>query len=354
MATYSIEKYYSVLGLGCEATLEEVKRAYRQKAKELHPDKNKNPDAQEQFVLLTEAYACIRDLKSGKSRIQPSEILTAAWQKENLERARQTARKYAEMEFEEFQKTDHYKNSIAALTVLEHVYVISAIAVLLTPLWGFLFYDWFGFWIGLFFTILSAHFWAGIFTHKFRLNFRLFFQSLIMVVKTKTFRYLAVTIINIVLIFRVTLNTQLSFGSFAVILFTLYGITFILSRFRWSGMKEISKTGLYLCFVPGVFNLFFLTNFAFSSNPKREVYSFVHETRWYSRNYFNRRFSTGGYSGKREKIAAIILDKNRYDDFPWFRMFHDFEKMKNKTEITYTFEDGFFGFRVLKHHEFSK
>jgi len=35
-------------------------------------------------------------------------------------------------------------------------------------------------------------------------------------------------------------------------------------------------------------------------------------------------------------------------------MFFNYEKMKDKSVITYDIEDGFFGFRVVKDYEFSE
>ena len=53
--------YYSVLGVSREATGEEIKRAYRKLARELHPDVNPDPATQEKFKEVTAAYEVLSD-----------------------------------------------------------------------------------------------------------------------------------------------------------------------------------------------------------------------------------------------------------------------------------------------------
>jgi molecular chaperone DnaJ len=50
-----------MLGVGRDATQEEIKRAYRKLARELHPDVNPQPAAQERFKDVTTAYEVLSD-----------------------------------------------------------------------------------------------------------------------------------------------------------------------------------------------------------------------------------------------------------------------------------------------------
>ena len=53
--------FYKILNLPRSATLNQIKKAYRKLAKELHPDKNKDdPKAQERFQDLGAAYEVSR------------------------------------------------------------------------------------------------------------------------------------------------------------------------------------------------------------------------------------------------------------------------------------------------------
>ena len=57
----SQKDYYAILGIDRNASESDVQKAFRQKARTLHPDINKAPDAEEKFKEVNEAYAVLSD-----------------------------------------------------------------------------------------------------------------------------------------------------------------------------------------------------------------------------------------------------------------------------------------------------
>ena len=56
-----IQDHYEILGLSTSATKEEIKKAYRKLALEWHPDKNNTSNAHEIFIKINEAYLILYD-----------------------------------------------------------------------------------------------------------------------------------------------------------------------------------------------------------------------------------------------------------------------------------------------------
>ena len=55
--------YYDILGVSRNDSEEEIRKAFRKKAMEYHPDRNRNPDAEEKFKEINEAYQVLTDSK---------------------------------------------------------------------------------------------------------------------------------------------------------------------------------------------------------------------------------------------------------------------------------------------------
>jgi len=61
MLNADTQDHYAVLGVHKSATSEELKKAYRLRARAYHPDKNKSAEATEKFQAISQAYEILND-----------------------------------------------------------------------------------------------------------------------------------------------------------------------------------------------------------------------------------------------------------------------------------------------------
>lgn len=57
-----MKDHYAILGVAANATLAEIKTAYRKMASQLHPDKNSSSDAPAKFRKVQEAYETLSEV----------------------------------------------------------------------------------------------------------------------------------------------------------------------------------------------------------------------------------------------------------------------------------------------------
>jgi len=106
--------HYKTLGLTYKATPHEIKRAYRSLAKKYHPDVSTEPNAEDRFVEITEAYEILSDptkrrfydlTGSSPSPRRARPEATKRYERrvrKDQSRARAKAREYAKVKYTEF------------------------------------------------------------------------------------------------------------------------------------------------------------------------------------------------------------------------------------------------------------
>jgi len=132
--------YYKILGLPDDATLDEIKKAYRKKARLYHPDINPSPDAKDMFICITEAYEF---LITNYARIQSDEEAYRQamddWRKYRQDRSRKKATVYARTSYGNFKNTKFYKTTrIFDGTAIIFSFIVS-IMVLIYTVYGYFF-----------------------------------------------------------------------------------------------------------------------------------------------------------------------------------------------------------------------
>ncbi len=82
MAAMNEKDYYEILGVSKDATDEQIRKAFQRKARELHPDVNKAPDAEERFKEVSEAYAVLSDAdkKARYDAMRSGSFAGSGWQ----------------------------------------------------------------------------------------------------------------------------------------------------------------------------------------------------------------------------------------------------------------------------------
>ena len=104
--------YYNILGLSANASIEEIKIAYRKKARLYHPDINPAPEAKDLFICVTEAYDF---LISNYAKISlDDEAYQQAmedWRKYRQNRSHRRAKAYARTSYRTFKSSNFYKST---------------------------------------------------------------------------------------------------------------------------------------------------------------------------------------------------------------------------------------------------
>ena len=108
----TIKDYYEILGIPQNANIEEIKKAYRKKARLYHPDINPAPDAKDHFICVTEAYEfLIANHEKIKTEEQAYEQAMEDWRKYRQYRSRRRATVYAHTSYGKFKNTKFYKTT---------------------------------------------------------------------------------------------------------------------------------------------------------------------------------------------------------------------------------------------------
>jgi len=130
------DEYYKVLGLPFNSTMDEIKRAYRNKARLYHPDVNPSPEAEELFIKTTEAYEfLINNHDKLKSDEESFDEAMEEWRKYRQTRAQRRAAAYARTSYKKFRNTKLYKTTrIFDVTTIIFSLLISIFVLVYTVL----------------------------------------------------------------------------------------------------------------------------------------------------------------------------------------------------------------------------
>lgn len=108
----TVSEYYQVLDLPHDASLDEIRKAYRKKARMYHPDINHSPEAKDLFILATEAYEFL--ISNHHVPASDEDAFRQAmddWRKYRQDRSHMRANAFARASYVKFRKTKFYRTT---------------------------------------------------------------------------------------------------------------------------------------------------------------------------------------------------------------------------------------------------
>jgi hypothetical protein len=130
--------YYRILGIRQGASDDEIRRAYRKKALEYHPDRNHSPEAEGMFIRVTEAYEYLTSHPHGRN-ISEEEVRRnyQAWVNYRQAEARRRAEAYARASYTEFRRSPVYRSTTHIDGAMVFLGLLLGSAVMIMSVYGY-------------------------------------------------------------------------------------------------------------------------------------------------------------------------------------------------------------------------
>ena len=130
--------YYKILGVKPGALIADIKKAYRRKARQYHPDLNKSPNAKDPFIRVTEAYEFLLDHYNKKTaRNESTAEFYEEWAKYRQHRARQRAHAYTRVRYKRFTDSNLYRTTLILDKSRLFFNLIISIGIIIAAIYGY-------------------------------------------------------------------------------------------------------------------------------------------------------------------------------------------------------------------------
>lgn len=316
----TIDQYYHTLGLSNGASVDEIKKAYRQKAKYYHPDLNKEPSAHQEFILVTEAYEyLINNKNSRQSHSQTSK-------EDHRKQARATAAKAAQMRYHEFLKSDYYKSTSSISALVDLIIFTSVCTFFLWLIFTTLDSNNYLFGASIFIVLIAFIALSKNYAARNKQSVQDYINALKYLFNNRYANYVLILIFNFYVYFYVGFATLIPIGLLTLSYFAFSAFVFILTLF--TGKKNRL---LLTLFVPTTISVLLVVNYIFSFSEFNQTHKISHP--------------------EYHSSSLLYLENDALNEFAGIRFYWNIESIQGKKKITFTFSQGLLGWVVVKERQ---
>ncbi len=328
-----MREYFDILGIPVTANENEIKKAFKEKAKALHPDRNKSPKAHEEFLSLYEAFKrAIESTKQTREAVTNTRAQSATANRKQKEKYDEQAERYAKMQYEAWINSQEYKNLVKITTIGDSctVTIVYGICLILPVFQGGITSGVIGGIIGLAIgiTIILVLKRIPVLQDKFQpINS---IKALFSLTKYSGILVFLLFALNLYVFFTIGLSTVIWIS----ILLGAYIASYLFVNYTVK--QKNSNTNLFkrLAYSGGLVSLILCINYYSSSNPYEETYSYIMT---------------------KQDDSLIEFQHQALKDYVGIRLFNSiYFKNDTPNAVTYHFEKGGLGIPVVKKYKFIK
>jgi hypothetical protein len=316
----TIDQYYHTLGLSNGASIDEIKKAYRAKAKYFHPDLNKEPSAHQEFILVTEAYEYLINNRNNR------QIHSQTSKEDHRKQARATAAKAAQMRYDEFLKSDYYKSTSSISALIDLIIFSSVCAFFLWLIHTTLGNKNYLFGASIFVLLIGFIALAKNYATRNKQYVQDYINALNYLFNNRYANYVLILMFNLFVYFYIGFATLIPIGLLTLSYFTFSAFVFILTHFA------VKKNRLLLTlFVPTTISVILVINYIFSFSEFKQTHKISHP--------------------EYHSSSLLYLEDDALNEFAGIRFFWNMESIQGKRKITFTFSHGVLGWVVVKERQ---
>lgn len=339
-----MSEHFKILEVDDYVTVEELKIAFRRKAKLLHPDVNKSSTAQVDFIQVHQSYEYILKYKFSSSYNDKSGKFFKESKhsdgsiKFDDSKSFKRAERYSKLKYKEYLKSNYYreyKDLEDTASLIEIAFHFSFIFIL--PIILAFFIGASAIFASIFIAFFTAQFWGPLFRKKLPSLLHVKRGSII-IIKSFTFKILsslgAFSIVWLSIGFKTFISTFEVIGYSAIIFL-------IVAKLKYKTLQSMNSKSYIMTLSNVLWIMSFLLafNYLFKYNESSETY-------FYIKNYDFSRW------GNTRVNSLIELENSEYQFYPSVRFFWDYEDIPKKNKITYTTYDGLLFYKIYTERTF--
>jgi hypothetical protein len=349
----SFQSYYDLLGISEKATVEEIKKAFRTKAKQYHPDITSDSDAKSKFIQIHEAYEILIHHKTGliynntKEKYQRSRKTT---EEEVTNAARSRAESFTTKSYNEYKGSGYYSKSklVKEATFFVEMIFYSVLFIILPVVLSFFIGIKYASYVLIGLVIFTMPDWIRIAVSAPNVSWERISEGLALVHWPKMTIHWFLFPVSLLIYFTIGFKTFIIMDQVLIIYFVCYSISilYLLLIKKYPNGKNIVSS---FSFAFAALCLILALNYFISFDPRDETYDFKSTT-----------FRSSGKNGRiyRGKGSMITLlgDKgfDVYDEFQSIRFFWIYDDIPNEylNKIVYRTKDGLFSLKIYTDRNF--